>query len=385
MNNMTDETMNFEGKQVVYDSAYESGKKVIGLGEALIREDGALRHKAPAAPAVTPALEPTAVPLEPATPAPAPEPAAVPAESATPVEEGPAPVLEDPMKQETVPSNNQFVPPVGALPEETDAYAEAQKFMNEGEEVHASGSAETMEPAAVPVTEPAPVPEIKPESQTAPLEEITSSVADNNTDFAESVTPVEEHSKPEIISIDRSILDDFVTQLEGVKEQNIEQNNKIDHIVASISKAMEDGKNITPVIEEAAATLNTAEPELPPMPEEVPTLGSEELPPALGDNVAPVEEALPPMSDASVPAMDALGAPSAEPVVPAAEAGLPPVLETNNAPTEDVVPPVFGPAPTPGDLPPFPVEENKSQPEVNTQLAGMGTPPAPGYTQPFAM
>ena len=355
MNNMTDETMNFEGKQVVYDSAYESGKKVIGLGEALIREDGALRHKAPAAPAVTPALEPTAVPLEPATPAPAPEPAAVPAESATPVEEGPAPVLEDPMKQETVPSNNQFVPPVGALPEETDAYAEAQKFMNEGEEVHASGSAETMEPAAVPVTEPAPVPEIKPESQTAPLEEITSSVADNNTDFAESVTPVEEHSKPEIISIDRSILDDFVTQLEGVKEQNIEQNNKIDHIVASISKAMEDGKNITPVIEEAAATLNTAEPELPPM------------------------------SDASVPAMDALGAPSAEPVVPAAEAGLPPVLETNNAPTEDVVPPVFGPAPTPGDLPPFPVEENKSQPEVNTQLAGMGTPPAPGYTQPFAM
>ena len=58
MNNMTDEMSNFKGKQVNYDASYESSKKVIGLGQDLIKEDGALRHRAPAAPAVAPTLEP---------------------------------------------------------------------------------------------------------------------------------------------------------------------------------------------------------------------------------------------------------------------------------------------------------------------------------------
>ena len=145
---------NVKSGQVQYEATYETSKKVIGLGQDLIKEEGALRHNAPAAQAVAPALEPTVTPV--ATSA---EPAAAPLlESVTPEAApatGEAPDLTNPLTEAVATDDNKFVPPTGALPEETDAYAEAQKFMNE-EEKPALDPVEAMEPAAVPVTEPEP-------------------------------------------------------------------------------------------------------------------------------------------------------------------------------------------------------------------------------------
>ena len=393
MNNMTDEMSNFKGKQVNYDASYEAGRKVIGLGQDLIKEDGALRHRAPAAPAVAPTLEPiepaasSAAPvLEPVTP------------EATPVT-GEAPDLTNPLTETVATDDNKFVPPTGALPEETDAYAEAQKFMNEGE-APVLDPVEAMEPAAVPVTEPEPVPEVTPEVQAAAVGEITENVLGNNTDLGASV---EVGDKPEIISIDRAVLKEFTTQLEELKESNLSQNNKIDYIIAAISKALEEDKNLTPVIEEAAEVLDKVD--LPPAPEaEVPameTLGAPVEEPEVPTNEAglppmsgAVEEAvppifgavpeasdLPPTPETEVPAMETLGAPVKEPEVPANEAGLPPIPGA----ADEVVPPVLGAVPEASELPPFPVETKPQQTDVPPVMNGMQTPPPPGYTQPFAM